>query len=868
MKKTIFLAVFSIIFIGFLKAETDSTQQYLILNHWLTTGTIGIRPPAFNSRNSVKGNKFKAADLLKLQAKDVVNPAEGDTFIIRNNKPYRWKAAKLSKSGYINLKPVKKSTYSKSWLATYVSTDRFIKLNIKIETRQCFELYVDGVKKSSKYNVTGEKKKADKKNISVNLEKGTHLITLKTLYDAHKKGVWKLVSQIGFSKKIPADAVKITTVPQYFMDINHLMNGKHLRNVSISDDGNLIMLQYQKVYPPDGKTESWFEIRNRDNNQLIYSSQYANISNVQWVPGKEAISFKAKAGGSNKLFLLNLTNMQQTVLLNNLKNTGYYQWSPTGSFIVFSINEKPDKNKSGLIHVVNMMDRWPWWRNRGQLYKLNINDLTIERLTYGYLNTELQDISHDGKKILISQSVPNFSQRPYTRQIMMELDLNTLHADTLWNQTFGGRAQYSPDDHKLLVTGSAAMFNGTGVNIPANEIPNDYDIQAYIYNLKSGAVHCITKDFDPSIEGAQWNKLDNMIYFRVEEKSWSKLYSYNTKSTKWHNLQAKADMVNGFELASNAPVMVYYGSSMQYPKTAWSCNLDGTNQKLIDNPEKDFFKEISFGKTENWNFKSRSGRTIEGRIYYPPDFDKNKKYPVIVYYYGGTSPTGRDFRGRYPKNLFAAQGYVVYVLQPDGATGFGQEFSALHVNNWGKTVADEIILGTKTFLKEHPFANPEKVGCMGASYGGFMTMLLTTRTNIFATAIAHAGISSISSYWGEGYWGYLYSSVASANSFPWNNKNLYVGQSPLFSADKVTTPLLLLHGNADTNVPIGESLQMFTALKLLGKTVELVEIEGQNHHIIDYKKRILWQKTILAWFDRWLKDQPQWWDNLYPKEDL
>jgi dipeptidyl aminopeptidase/acylaminoacyl peptidase len=80
--------------------------------------------------------------------------------------------------------------------------------------------------------------------------------------------------------------------------------------------------------------------------------------------------------------------------------------------------------------------------------------------------------------------------------------------------------------------------------------------------------------------------------------------------------------------------------------------------------------------------------------------------------------------------------------------------------------------------------------------------------------------------------------------------------------------LLLLHGTADTNVPTGESIQLYTALKLLGKTVELVEIEGENHHIVDYKKRTLWQKTIFAWFDKWLKDQPEWWNSLYPESNL
>ena len=76
--------------------------------------------------------------------------------------------------------------------------------------------------------------------------------------------------------------------------------------------------------------------------------------------------------------------------------------------------------------------------------------------------------------------------------------------------------------------------------------------------------------------------------------------------------------------------------------------------------------------------------------------------------------------------------------------------------------------------------------------------------------------------------------------------------------------MLLLHGTDDTNVPPGESRQLYTALKLLGREVELIEIEGQNHHILNYNKRIKWTKSILAWFDKWLKDQPQWWEDLYP----
>lgn len=162
----------------------------------------------------------------------------------------------------------------------------------------------------------------------------------------------------------------------------------------------------------------------------------------------------------------------------------------------------------------------------------------------------------------------------------------------------------------------------------------------------------------------------------------------------------------------------------------------------------------------------------------------------------------------------------------------------------------------------------KKIGCLGASYGGFMTQYLQTQTDIFAAAVSHAGISDVTSYWGEGYWGYSYNAIAAADSYPWKDPELFTKQGSLFNADKINTPLLLLHGTVDTNVPVGESIQLFNALKILGKTVELVTVDEENHFISDYDKRIKWHNSIMAWFARWLQNQPEWWNEMYPERHL
>jgi dipeptidyl aminopeptidase/acylaminoacyl peptidase len=858
------LPAFLLALVSFPAYAVEEQDSIMTLDEWLVSDTKELFLPAFHEQKDLKGKTFEIADLLKSYPLPFDNPG----LKTDNQATDGWHAQKADAEGDLRFKTDQQYEIAVVSQALYLETPGWSSVKVHVASPQCFELYLNGSKMLSKYSFTSGDAEPKEEEAELKLEPGKHLLLINSLYNKDSSANWRVKTKLSTSGEGSAHRVETALTPDHHMDIEHLLHGKQLRSVSIDPGGNMLMHNYSETFPPEGDTDKWTEVINAKDQQLVFSSRNNKMYNIKWTPLEGHISYLIKYGKQHKIVLHDLKTHKEKVLYASEDELSNYQWSNDGSFIIFSRTEKPDKNSTGVKKYEGMPDRWPWWQNRQQLFLLDLNDRSVQRLTSGHVSNRLQDIHPDGKKILITQNVPDFKERPYSRQYLIELELADLSCDTLWQKNYSSSVNYSPDGSQLLVTGSPALFGDLGTNVKKGQTPNDYDTQAYLYDLEKKTADPITRSFNPSIERAIWSEYNNKIYFLAEDSTYKRIYVLDPEEKNIEHLNADADVVKGISLAKKAPIMAYSGNGIDYPSRSYLLDLASNKHLLISDPEKEFFNSIQFGKTEEWIFKAKGGYEIDGRIYYPPDFDPRQKYPLIVYYYGGTSPTERSFRGRYPKNLFAAMGYVVYVLQPSGATGYGQEFSARHVNNWGITVADEIIEGTRQFLKEHPFIDPDGVGCIGASYGGFMTMLLTTRTDIFSAAIAHAGISSISSYWGQGYWGYLYSSAATANSFPWNNRDIYVEQSPLFNADKVSTPLLLLTGGADTNVPPGESIQFYTALKLLGKPVELIEIEGQNHHILDYKKRILWQKTIFAWFDKWLKGESGWWDELYPEKEL
>ena len=704
-----------------------------------------------------------------------------------------------------------------------------------------WQLYVDG-------------KLTDKQEMA--LEPGTHEVVLKYL-SAPGESVKPKVS-------VDSDGeFSLHQGQSRLYTLADAMHGTKCAGVQVSPDGKYLIVTYLTSLK-EGRSETVYCVK-----ETLTGKEVARRSEaIRWMPLSGDYYFVRQGVSGRQLVSVSPATGFERVIAEGLPE-GNFSISPAEDYLLYTLVQEGPKERKEIYEVIDPDDRQPGWRNRTYVAKYDLKSGLMQPLTFGYRNAWVSDISADGRQALLMVSTHRMGKRPTTLFSVYRMDMQTLEVDTLVEEDgFISHALFAPDARQVLIQGSPEALGGVGMNVEKGQTPSMIDSQLFLMNVADRKVTPLTRTFNPSVRSVQWNLSDGQIYFTAENRDCYSLYRLDPSSGKIALLDVPEEMVLAFSLADKAPVMAFYGESAANSHRIYTMNLKKQKAELREDLSEKLLKGIRLGRCEDWNFVSSRGDTIYGRYYLPPYFDESKKYPMIVYYYGGCSPTSRNFDTLYPFHAYAAQGYVVYVVQPSGATGFGQQFSARHVNTFGDYVADDIIEGTKKFVNAHPYVNGKKIGCLGASYGGFMTQYLQTKTDIFAAAISHAGISDHTSYWGEGYWGYSYSEVSGANSYPWANPELFVDHSPLYNADKIHTPLLFLHGSVDTNVPVGESIQMYTALKLLGRETALVVVDGQNHHIRDYSRRILWQNTIFAWFAKWLQDDASWWNAMYPPKTL
>ena len=479
----------------------------------------------------------------------------------------------------------------------------------------------------------------------------------------------------------------------------------------------------------------------------------------------------------------------------------------------------------------------------------------------------------DGRRVVYTRTVPQVP-RPWFRTEIRVIDLAS--GEDRQVATFSGGWEVRPQALTPHPDGRRLAFIGPPEEVGGGRVEhNVYHKQVWMLDLESGAFERVTGDLRYAFAAGRglpaWTDGGRNLVLPANAGSRDVLVSLRADGDAWtaEELPTAGETGGGWALSPDGEVVGYTAAAPDAPRRLWLQPLGGKPRELAA-PDRDLPARFAAVAAEDAGFTGPGGETVDAWWYRPagkagdvfdqPARDHAASVPLIVYYYGGSTPTMRGFNTTH--QFWAANGYDVLVVNPRGCHGYGDAFADWHAGDWGPAASADILAGAEALLARYPQLNPDAVGCYGGSYGGFMTMYLVTHSDLFASAVSMYGIADLATYWGQGAWGWTYGDMAAGGRMPWEHPQYFTDHSPLFAAGDVTTPLLLLHGAADVNVTTGESMEMFTALQVQGKPVELVTFAGEDHGIAGSWENYAGHRTMmLEWFDRFLKGRPEAWEH-------
>ncbi len=472
-----------------------------------------------------------------------------------------------------------------------------------------------------------------------------------------------------------------------------------------------------------------------------------------------------------------------------------------------------------------------------------------------------------GEAVVYARTVPQVP-RPWFRTEIRVRDLATGEDRLAATFTAGWESRPRaltphPDGRRVVFLGPPDQVGGDRAE------HNVYHAQVWELDLVSGGLRRVTRDVPHAFAAGRglpaWLDGGRRLLLPASAGGRDVLVTLDAGGEAWAATELPTAAVTGgdWAVAPDGTHVAYGAEGPTTPAALWLQPVGGGPREL-EAPDRDLPDRHVISRPQDATFTGPGGETIEAWWYPPvgPDgpltgHDRGS-VPLIVYYYGGATPTTRGFDGTH--QYWAAAGYAVLVINPRGARGYGQAFADWHAGDWGPAAGADVLAGAEALLARRPELDPDRVGCYGGSYGGFMTMHLITRSDLFAAAVAMYGIADLATYWGQGTWGWTYGDMALGGRTPWDDPAYFIERSPLFQAGEIQTPLLLLHGDADVNVTPGESAEMFTALQVQGKPVEMVTFAGEGHGISGcWEDRVAHRTMMREWFDRWLRGRPEAW---------
>ncbi|HKV92514.1 MAG TPA: S9 family peptidase [Candidatus Angelobacter sp.] len=384
-----------------------------------------------------------------------------------------------------------------------------------------------------------------------------------------------------------------------------------------------------------------------------------------------------------------------------------------------------------------------------------------------------------------------------------------------------------------------------------------------VYDRASGQIKNLTEGFDQWVEAFAWTPDSKYIYFASEDKGEAPLYRLdvqaamagpaNMEHVSGHAIQEVTRGVNDeVHVTPDGKALVFTRLSVQAPTEVYKLDLSGKKADQLSHLNDQLLANIAMEPVEPFWFTGAGGTKVQGFLLKPPDFDKTKKYPVKFLIHGGPQGQwGDEWSYRWNAELFAADGYVVIMVNPRGSTGYGQAFIDGVNKDWGGAPYVDLMDGLDYAEKTYPFIDKNRECALGASYGGYMIDWVLGHTNRFKCLVSHDGMFNTESAYGSTE--ELWFPEWEFGGTPWNNREGYRKWSPHLFATQFKTPTLVVHSQLDYRLDVSEGFQLFTTLQRLKIPSKMLYFPDEGHWVLKPQNSQLWYKTVDEWVDSYLK---------------
>ena len=640
---------------------------------------------------------------------------------------------------------------------------------------------------------------------------------------------------------------------QQAITIDDLLALKKVSDVQISPDGKWVAYTVlENDIKKDKSLKRLYKIAITGGDPIAITGREFSASQPQWSSDNKYLSFLASKGEDEKtqVWISNRLGGDAEVLTKIPQGVNKHIWSPTENKLLLVLTDpKPEEltlskedDKKAKPYVIDRrqfkqdyvgyLDRY-----RNHIYTFTPGDSMATQFTFGDFDDSDPAWSPDGKKIaFVSNRTEDPDSNADTNIWVVSVDskkTDTTLVQVTTNQNQDDSPTWSPNGkyiaYKTVLNGKLLWYAGEKLAISSSS---------------GGQASILTENLDRNISAPKFSTDGKTILFQLEENGTSVLASIDTKGKNFKRIIAGNISISGYDIQAETIVPILGTENRPNNLYTFEKNklkeLTFVNDVLLAGIKKPIIEKI--------NFKSTDGTPIEGFVVKPIDFDTSKKYPTILWIHGG--PTSQyDFTFDPESQLFAANGYVVLLINPRGSTGYGEDFCKAIFADWGQLDFQDVMSGVDYAIAQG-YADLNQLGVGGWSYGGILTNYVITKTNRFKAALSGASEALYRANYGHDHYQLTWEQEL---GLPWENKEAWERISPYNDVAKILTPTLWMGGSDDWNVPILNSEQMYMAMKRLGRETQLIVYPGEHHGI----QRPSFQKDrferYLAWMKKYVK---------------